>query len=466
MTLFHPTRAGTRGGKDQFNWDSVKADKDRECYLGHSLMAPVGRWQEGKDLTWYAKDRETENMKSAEFRAAKQKEEEALMAALGIKILPKDSTVTDRNPPNQPIMKERSSTSTRKQNDQQHRQGKQRKMAKSDADTEDDVDISEEEVDDSPSDKNEMMTEKEVDELLISLIKKHGMKTIYKSLKSKKKKKHLKRKRSSSTESSDSEHEKSQRKHEHHRKSDNKQSVSSKSHSSLSLLQIHSTKLFPVNIYLSTKKEDGAKPTTTTTNLKDKTPRGKLDDHPDQEKQPLERYPDNKNPYTGEIGGPSGPEPTRYGDWERKGVKNILSIQRRQHEQSHQLKRKSQQLFLILLFQMLLSVTLNLPYFLFQMYQIITKYHEKTSEEIILDSFLYQLVASFIESIAVCINSCVYIAVSKPYRDRLTRKLFTLVCLSTRRNSGTKYEDGDGTTGIRTTGVAACAFYCCAQNQK
>ncbi len=23
---------------------------------------------------------------------------------------------------------------------------------------------------------------------------------------------------------------------------------------------------------------------------------------------------------TGEIGGPSGPEPTRYGDWERKGI--------------------------------------------------------------------------------------------------------------------------------------------------
>ncbi len=24
-------------------------------------------------------------------------------------------------------------------------------------------------------------------------------------------------------------------------------------------------------------------------------------------------------PVTGEIGGPKGPEPTRYGDWERKG---------------------------------------------------------------------------------------------------------------------------------------------------
>jgi hypothetical protein len=23
---------------------------------------------------------------------------------------------------------------------------------------------------------------------------------------------------------------------------------------------------------------------------------------------------------TGEIGGPEGPEPTRYGDWERKGI--------------------------------------------------------------------------------------------------------------------------------------------------
>ncbi|MDF2368149.1 MAG: DUF1674 domain-containing protein [Sneathiella sp.] len=22
----------------------------------------------------------------------------------------------------------------------------------------------------------------------------------------------------------------------------------------------------------------------------------------------------------GEVGGPSGPEPTRYGDWERKGI--------------------------------------------------------------------------------------------------------------------------------------------------
>ena len=58
--------------------------------------------------------------------------------------------------------------------------------------------------------------------------------------------------------------------------------------------------------------------------LRAKTPIGKLDEleegrHPFQEKEPLKPWPDNTNPNTGEVGGPKGPEPTRYGDWERKG---------------------------------------------------------------------------------------------------------------------------------------------------
>lgn len=37
------------------------------------------------------------------------------------------------------------------------------------------------------------------------------------------------------------------------------------------------------------------------------------------EKAEGEEIGDHINPVTGEIGGPKGPEPTRYGDWERKG---------------------------------------------------------------------------------------------------------------------------------------------------
>ena len=59
--------------------------------------------------------------------------------------------------------------------------------------------------------------------------------------------------------------------------------------------------------------------------LKEKTPIGKLENteggarHPYQEKEPLPEHPGGVNPETGEVGGPRGPEPTRYGDWERKG---------------------------------------------------------------------------------------------------------------------------------------------------
>lgn len=90
--MFHPTRGGTRGGKDQFKWDDVKTDKDRECYLGHSVMAPVGRWQQGKDLTWYAKDKKSKSKVKSEFQTAKDLEEKALMAALGYKVVDKEES--------------------------------------------------------------------------------------------------------------------------------------------------------------------------------------------------------------------------------------------------------------------------------------------------------------------------------------------------------------------------------------
>ncbi|XP_010008325.1 PREDICTED: UPF0369 protein C6orf57 homolog [Nestor notabilis] len=54
---------------------------------------------------------------------------------------------------------------------------------------------------------------------------------------------------------------------------------------------------------------------------KPKLPVGRFDE-PEEfsvEKEPLEKFPDGINPVTKERGGPKGPEPTRFGDWERKG---------------------------------------------------------------------------------------------------------------------------------------------------
>ncbi|GJN89016.1 hypothetical protein Rhopal_001987-T1 [Rhodotorula paludigena] len=96
--MFHPTRGGTRGGQGDFKWSDVAADKDREYYLGHSLNAPVGRWQQGKDLTWYNKDRgdaeEVERQRREELKRIKEAEEDALSQALGFAPTPRPPTAT------------------------------------------------------------------------------------------------------------------------------------------------------------------------------------------------------------------------------------------------------------------------------------------------------------------------------------------------------------------------------------
>lgn len=73
-------RGGTRGGRDQFNWKAVEADKQyRANYLGNSVKAPfinVG----GKDPFWYSTGQRTIGLTEQERREQQTKRLEEVEA--------------------------------------------------------------------------------------------------------------------------------------------------------------------------------------------------------------------------------------------------------------------------------------------------------------------------------------------------------------------------------------------------
>ncbi|KAI3382111.1 hypothetical protein SNEBB_009663 [Seison nebaliae] len=81
--IYHRPRDGVRGGHDRFDWKEVVDDKDRECYLGHSLKAPKGR--DAGNILWYEKEKK-KNGRTNELRDIKDEEDKAMAMLLNIPV--------------------------------------------------------------------------------------------------------------------------------------------------------------------------------------------------------------------------------------------------------------------------------------------------------------------------------------------------------------------------------------------
>jgi len=81
--MFVQARGGNRGGKDQFTWDIVKADKYKEFYLGHSLHTARPTFNNPRPNTlWYTKQQDA-GKNQQDLSEVKEQERILMLEALG-----------------------------------------------------------------------------------------------------------------------------------------------------------------------------------------------------------------------------------------------------------------------------------------------------------------------------------------------------------------------------------------------
>jgi hypothetical protein len=99
MELFREggVREGNRGGLGLFKWEDAQKDIGKECYLGNTVRASQGRWQNHKNIHWFAiKKEEVDNQVGFdEIADIKRREAEAMAEALGGAALEPDEQIQE-----------------------------------------------------------------------------------------------------------------------------------------------------------------------------------------------------------------------------------------------------------------------------------------------------------------------------------------------------------------------------------
>ncbi|CAF1432228.1 unnamed protein product [Adineta ricciae] len=91
--------------------------------------------------------------------------------------------------------------------------------------------------------------------------------------------------------------------------------------------------------------------------------------------------------------------------------------------------KKEQQLIIMLLTQILITILCQIPSSIFQIYSVITKNYDKSFEQILIESFIYNLFV-FLLYLPSCLSFYVYLIAAKTFRYEVSRAIKKILFIS------------------------------------